>query len=138
MNAQVKWHKGLSFNGTTDSGFHVPLDSAHDEEHKSAGPLELVLLGMAGCTAMDVISILEKKRQTVSDFQVHAHAARATEHPKVFTHITVEYIITGHNLELAAAERAVELSVTKYCPAINMLKQVVDIQTKITLIEAEK
>ena len=135
MNGKVIWHKGLSFTGVTDSGFHVPLDSAHDEEHKSAGPLELVLVGLAGCTAMDVISILEKKRQIVTHFEVHTYATRAIDHPKVFTHITVEYIITGHNLELAAAERAVELSVTKYCPAVNMLKKAVDIQTKITLIE---
>ncbi len=138
MNAKVTWHKGLAFTGVTDSGFHVPLDSVHDEEHKSAGPLELVLLGMAGCTAMDVISILEKKRQTVTNFEVQTHAARAADHPKVFTHITVEYIITGHNLELAAAERAVELSITKYCPAINMLKKAANIETKITLVEANK
>ncbi len=136
MDAQVKWRKEMSFDGTTDSGFHVPLDSVHDAEHKNAGPLELVLLGMAGCTAMDVISILQKKRQTVTDFEVRAHAERAAEHPKVFTFVTVEYIITGHNLELAAAERAVELSTTKYCPAINMLNKAADIQTKITLIEA--
>ena len=135
MNGKVIWHKGLSFTGVTDSGFRVPLDSAHDEEHKSAGPLELVLVGLAGCTAMDVISILEKKRQMVTHFEVHTHATRAIDHPKVFTHITVEYIITGHNLELAAAERAVELSVTKYCPAVNMLKQVAHVETKITLIQ---
>lgn len=138
MNAHVKWHKALSFTGTTDSGFDIPLDSVHDEGHTSAGPLELVLLGMAGCTAMDVISILEKKRQTVTDFQVQAHADRAAEHPKVFTHITVEYIITGHNLQLDAAQRAVELSIAKYCPAINMLNKAADIQTKITLVEANK
>ncbi|MBI5034412.1 MAG: OsmC family protein [Chloroflexi bacterium] len=137
MNAHVKWHKGLSFIGTTDSGFRVPLDSSH-QDHKGASPLELVLLGMAGCTAMDVISILEKKRQTVTNFEIRTHAVRAPEHPKVFTHITVEYIITGHNLERAAAERAVELSITKYCPAINMLNKAAEIQTKITLIEASK
>jgi len=136
MNAQVIWHKGMSFTGVTDSGFHVPLDSAHDDEHKNAGPLELVLVGLAGCTGMDVISIMEKKHQRVTDFQVRAHAARAAEYPKIFTHITVEYVITGHHLELAAAERAVELSVTKYCPVINMLNKAAQIETKITLIEA--
>ncbi len=87
---------------------------------------------------MDVISILEKKRQTVTDFEVKAHATRVTEHPKVFQLVTIEYIITGHNLELEAAQRAVELSVTKYCPAINMINKAADIQTKITLVEANK
>jgi len=136
MNAQVIWHKEFSFTGVTDSGFQIPLDNAHDEEHKSAGPLELVLLGLAGCTAMDVISILEKKRQAVTNFEVKTHAARAADHPKVFTHITIEYIITGHHLELAAAERAVELSITKYCPAVNMLKKAANVETKITLVKA--
>ena len=133
MDAHVVWQKELAFTGSEDSGYAIQLG----KEHGGASPLELVLTGLAGCTASDVISILQKKRQDVTAFQVHAHAERAAEHPKVFTHVLVEYIITGRNLELAAAERAVELSVTKYCPAINMLNKAVDIQTKITLVPAD-
>jgi len=85
---------------------------------------------------MDVISILKKKKQDVTAFDVRTHADRAPEHPKVFTHIVIEYIVSGHGIERAAVERAVELSSTKYCPAHAILGQVVPIETKITILEA--
>ena len=138
MDAKVTWRAGLSFTGTTGSGFEMPLgvSKADGGADDGARPLELFLVGLAGCTGMDVISILGKKKQDVTGFEVSAHAERATEHPKVFTHIVVEYVITGRQVERAAAERAVELSVTKYCPANDMLKRAVSIETKITLREA--
>ena len=138
MDATVTWRAGLSFTGTTGSGFEMPLgvSKADGGADDGARPLELFLVGLAGCTGMDVISILGKKKQDVTGFEVSAHAERATEHPKVFTHIVVEYVITGRHVERAAAERAVELSVTKYCPANDMLKRAVSIETKITLREA--
>ena len=138
MDATVTWRAGLSFTGTTGSGFEMPLgvSKADGGADDGARPLELFLVGLAGCTGMDVISILGKKKQDVTGFEVSAHAERATEHPKVFTHIVVEYVITGRQVERAAAERAVELSVTKYCPANDMLKRAVSIETKITLREA--
>lgn len=136
MDAQVVWHQGMTFTGTTHSGYKIKLDNSHEKPGDAAGPLELVLTGLAGCTAMDVISILEKKRQAVTAFEVRAHAERASDHPKVFTHVTLEYVITGHNVERAAAERAIELSTTKYCPAFNMLVKATTIDTQITLIEA--
>ena len=138
MDAKVTWRAGLSFTGTTGSGFEIPLgvSQADGGADDGARPLELFLVGLAGCTGMDVISILGKKKQDVTAFEVRAHAERATEHPKVFTHIVVEYVITGRHVERAAAERAVELSVTKYCPANDMLKRAVSIETKITLREA--
>ena len=140
MDALVVWHKELAFTGSADSGYQIPLGTLNEagKEHHGASPLELVLIGLAGCTASDVISILEKKRQMVTAFQVHAHAGRAEEHPKVFTHVVLEYVITGHQLERAAAERAVELSTTKYCSAFNMLNKAMTIETAIKLIEADK
>ncbi|OGO33663.1 MAG: osmotically inducible protein OsmC [Chloroflexi bacterium RBG_16_56_8] len=137
MDAKVTWRAGLSFTGTTGSGFEMPLgvSKADGGADDGARPLELFLVGLAGCTGMDVISILGKKKQDVTAFEVRAHAERATEHPKVFTHIVVEYVITGRQVERAAAERAVELSMTKYCPAHDMLKKAVTIESKITLRE---
>lgn len=137
MEARATWQRGLSFTGVADSGFEIPLGVSRADGGADDGsrPLELLLIGLAGCTGMDVISILGKKKQEVTAFQVLAHAERATEHPRVFTHIVLEYVITGHNLERAAAERAVELSATKYCPAQDMLKKAVKIETRITLVE---
>lgn len=137
MNAKVIWSKGLSFTGTTDSGLNLALDGAQPAEGiEAAGfkPLELMAIGLAGCTGMDVISILEKKRQVVTHFEVQVHAERAAEHPRVFTHIVIEYIVSGENLDPAAVERAVELSETKYCPSMAMLRQAVPIEHKITLV----
>jgi putative redox protein len=98
--------------------------------------MELLLTGLIGCTAMDVISILQKKKQQVTDFEVKAHAEKATAHPKVFTHILIEYIVSGHQLDPAAVDRSIELSVTRYCPANAMLSQAVEIETRATIIEA--
>jgi putative redox protein len=137
MDAKVDWKLGLSFEGTADSGFTLPLGTSRSEGGLEDGfrPMELLLVGLAGCTSMDVISIMKKKQQGVTKFEVKVHADRAPEHPKVFTHIEMEYILTGRNLDPAAAKRSVELSETKYCPAMAMLHKAVDISTKITLRE---
>lgn len=135
MDARVVWKKGLSFTGTAAvSGFSLPLGS--DAETGAEGgfrPTELLLVGAAGCTAMDVISILAKKRQEVTEFTVSAHAERAEDHPKIFTRITVEYALKGKNIDPAAAKRAVELSESKYCACIAMLRKSAEIVTRITV-----
>ena len=138
MDAKVSWKQRLSFTGVADSGFEIPLGVIQEQggDDDGARPMELLLIGLAGCTGMDAISIMEKKKQNVTKFEVLAHAERATEHPKVFTHITLEYVFTGHNLDRTAAERSVELSATRYCPAQAMLGKAVPIEFKITLIEA--
>jgi len=137
MNAKVTWKDGLSFTGRADSGFDIPLGTS--VEHGGAGdgtsPMELVLIALAGCTAMDVISILKKKQQQVTRFEIVVHGDRASDHPKVFTEITLEYIVTGHQVQIEALERAVELSEDKYCSVNGMLKQSVTIHTKCTVIE---
>src|SRR6476469_8845924 len=137
MNASVTWKDGLSFTATAGSGFSVPLGTNVEDGGADDGfrPLELMLVSLAGCTAMDVISILLKKRQEVTGFEVRAAAERAQEHPQVFTSITVEYQFRGRHLDSAAIERAVELSETKYCSARAMLAQVVPIQRAIHIEE---
>ncbi len=137
MDAKVTWKGRMTFTGEAESGYTIPLgtDPAVGGDSDGLRPLELLAIGLAGCTAMDVISILQKKRQDVTDFEVKVHAERAAEHPKVFTHILVEYLITGREVEPAAVERAIELSETKYCPAQAMLAKACTIEHKYTLIE---
>ena len=138
MDAKVTWNNGLNFTGKADSGFDVPMDTTveHGGSGQGTSPMELVLVALGGCTAMDVISILQKKRQDVTGFEIVLHGDRAAEHPKVYTEITMEYIVTGHGVELEALERAVELSEGKYCSVNGMLKQSVKITTKCTVKEA--
>ena len=137
MDAKVVWKQRMSFEGTSDSGFKVPLGTvaALGGDNDGFRPLELLAIGLAGCTAMDVISILNKKKQDVRDFEVKVHAERAEEHPKVFTHLTIEYVVSGKNIDRSAVERAVELSESKYCPAQAMFKQIVPIDLLITINE---
>lgn len=138
MDAKVTWKSNLSFEGTADTGFFLPLDADVKVGGANEGfkPMELILLGLAGCTAMDTISILQKKRQQVTAFQVTAHAERAEDHPKVFTKILLDFQVTGVNIDKQAVERAIELSETKYCPAQAMLSHSVTIQSKYSILEA--
>jgi putative redox protein len=137
MDAKVIWKEKMSFEGTADSGFKVTLGTIPEVGGDNDGfrPMELLAIGLAGCTAMNVISILNKKKQDVHDFEVRVHADRAEEHPRVFTHLTIEYIVSGKDLDRAAVERAVELSETKYCSAQAMFKKIVPIDRVITLHE---
>lgn len=118
-NAHVTWVRDMKFVAQGDSGHAVVLDSSADEGGSDSGarPMEMLLMGLLGCTAMDVISILKKKRQPVQGFKVFATGERATEHPKKYTHIHLEYVAYG-NVDPVALARAVELSQTKYCGAI--------------------
>lgn len=136
MKARVTWSNRLTFSGTADSGFSVPLGANPSVGGDDDGfrPMELLAVGLAGCTAMDVISILQKKRQSVTEFEVRVQAERADEHPRTFTNIQIEYLITGKHVEEAAVERAIELSETKYCPAQAMFKKVVPITSSYQII----
>jgi putative redox protein len=137
MKAKVAWRGNLSFEGTADTGFAVPLGAAPEVGGDNDGfrPMELFLNGLAGCTAMDVISILRKKKQDVTAFEVQVDADRANDHPKVFTRIHLHFIITGRNIDPGAVERAIELSATRYCPAQAMLGQIVPITIQSTIKE---
>lgn len=138
MNANVKWHQGLTFTGEADTGFSVPLGgkSSAGGEDDGFRPMELIATGLAGCTAMDTISILEKKRQDVTGFEVRFSAERAENHPQVFTHIRLEYLVTGHEVEEKAVHRAIQLSADRYCPAQAMLSQVVPIELSYKIYES--
>src|SRR5690606_18855589 len=117
MKASVTLEQGMSFKGTADSGFTVNIGASPAVGGDDDGfrPMELMLISLAGCTAMDVISILHKKREHITGLQMSADAKRALEHPRVFTHITLKYIVHGVNVEPQAVRRSIELSVTKYC-----------------------
>lgn len=139
MDASVVWKKGLSFTGTAaTSGFALPLgaDFKVGGENDGFRPSELILVGLAGCTGMDVISILEKKRQQVTALEVRAHGERAETDPKKFTSFSVEYIVTGKGIDADAVERAVELSETKYCTVMATLRPAGPIGRKITIHQA--
>jgi putative redox protein len=126
MNAKVNWHGKLSFTGSADTGFEVPLGASPQVGGDNDGfrPLELMAVSLAGCTAMDVISILQKKRQQIDDFRVEVDTDQANEHPKVFTAATIEYHVSGKDINEKAVVRAIELSATRYCPAQSMLADV--------------
>lgn len=139
MEAVVKLDKGMRFSGRAQSGFDVVMDADGSVGGDNTGPrpMELILIGLCGCTAMDVISILRKKRQTVSNLEVRAHAGRADTHPKVFTDIHLEYMVRGENVDPLAVERAIQLSAERYCPAQAMLGQVSKMTTSYVIYEDE-
>jgi putative redox protein len=138
MDAKVIWNGQLAFSGTANSGFQVPLDGDAGAGGSDSGfrPMELVAVGLAGCTAMDVISILGKKRQEVTAFEVRVQAEQAGEHPHVFTGATIEYFVTGRGVDEAAVRRSIELSATRYCPVQAMLGQIMPILLKYSIFEA--
>ena len=139
MESKVVWKGRMAFTGSSDSGYLIPLDAKKRAGGHEMGfqPLQLFAIGLVGCTGMDVISILQKKRQEVTEFEVSAHIERAEEHPKVFTKIVIEYKVTGKGIDQQSVERAVELSETRYCPAQAMLEKAAEITHKITILEAE-
>jgi putative redox protein len=138
MDAKVTWKSGMSFTGVSGSGFEVPMGTSveHGGAGDGASPMELVLVALGGCTAFDVISILKKKQQDVTAFEILVHGDRATEHPMVYTDITLEYVVTGHNVDPTAVARAVELSEGKYCSVSAMLSKAANIKIKTTVLEA--
>jgi len=137
MDAKVIWKSGLGFDGFAGTSLTVPLSSRSTDGLSGDGfkPMELFAIGLAGCTAMDVISILEKKHQEISGFEVDVRTERATEHPRVFTSVIIVYKLTGKNIDPEAVERAIDLSATKYCPAQAMLSKAVEIKTKYEITE---
>lgn len=130
MDAKVTWKHRMHFDGAADSGFQLPLDSKQSVGGDGDGfrPMELLATGLAGCTAMDVISILVKKRQAITGFEVRAHIERAEDHPKVFTSAVLYYEVSGRAIDEAAVRRAIELSAIRYCPAQAMFGQLMPIQ----------
>lgn len=123
MKARVKWVEGLTMLGESGSGHGVIMDGPPELGGRNLGvrPMEMLLLGMGGCTQVDVLSILRKARQQVTDCVVELSAERAPEDPKVFTRIHVRYVLTGKGLDPKRVEHAIRLSAEKYCSASIML-----------------
>lgn len=134
MDAKISWDKDLSFIGLADSGFPVRMSSPSGPD-AGVGPVELTLMALAACTAMDVISILLKKQEHVVDFHVQAHADRATTYPKVISAAVLEYVVTGESIREASLLRAIELSVEQYCPVHAMLSKVFPIELRYSILE---
>ncbi len=123
MKARVKWVEEATFLAESGSGHAVVMDGPPELGGRNLGvrPMEMLLLGMGGCTAFDVVHILKKQRQQVSDCVAELSAERAAEDPKVFTAIHVHFVVSGHELKEDRVRKAVELSAEKYCSASIML-----------------
>ncbi len=137
MKTRIKWVEGVTFMGETSSGHAIIMDGAADHGGRNLGPrpMEMLLLGLGGCTSFDVLMILKKSRQAVDDCVVEINVERAENEPKVFTHIHVHFIISGKNLKEKQVERAVSLSAEKYCSASIMLSKTADITHDFEIIE---
>jgi putative redox protein len=129
MKMRINWNDIVSFQGETENGHTVLMDGAPEVGGRNLGlrPMEMVLMGAGGCTASDVVMILKKSRQDIIDCMVEIEAERATEDPKVFTHIHYHFILTGKNLKPQQVERAINLSAEKYCSASIMLGKTAEI-----------
>jgi putative redox protein len=129
MKVRIKWVEGAMMVGETDSGHALVMDGPPDFGGRNLGarPMEMLLLGLGGCTQFDVLHILHKGRHEVRDCVVELEAERAETEPKVFTRIHVHYKVSGHGLTEKAVERAVKLSAEKYCSASIMLGAVAEI-----------
>ena len=138
MDAKVTWKKSMAFEAVADSGKSIMLDANSDpEERLGPSPMELILMGLVGCTAMDVVSIMEKKKQDMTAFEVKVHADRSEQYPKPYSRAEIEYVATGHALDEAALKRAIELSIQKYCPVHHMLSKAFPISQRYVLFEDE-
>jgi len=139
MKVSVNWQGNMTFTGTAPSGFPVQMDADSNFGGTNSGirPMELIAFGLAGCTAMDIISILQKKRQEVKQFEVRIDAPRSPEYPKVFTRASITYVITGHNVDENAVLRSIELTATKYCPAQIMLERAFPMELHYEIYEEE-
>ncbi len=137
MDAKVTWKDGLSFTGSADTGFTLPLgaDPSVGGANDGFRPLELMAISLAGCTAMDVISIIRKKKQEVTAFEVKVQTEQQSEHPHVFTSAVITYQVSGQAIDEAAVVRAIELSASRYCPAQSMLAKAFPIKLVYEIYE---
>ena len=129
-NAYLKQINGITFAGKTDSNHWVTLDGPEEFGGSNAGirPKELLLLSLAGCTSSDVVSILNKKKADLQDYEVNISAEMQDEHPKVYTKINLEYVFYGDDIKEKDVERAIELSQTKYCAVTKMFENAMTIE----------
>lgn len=138
MKARVKWVEGITFLGETESGHGIVMDGAPEIGGRNLGarPMEMLLLGAGGCSSIDVIMILKKSRQNISDCHVELEAQRAETDPKVFTSIHMHFVVTGKGVKPEMVEKAVKLSAEKYCSASIMLGATAKVTHDFEVIEA--
>ena len=138
MKAEIKWVEKRTFLGISGSGFTLPFGTASGEDGIRAGPtaMELVLIGTGGCSAWDVVQILEKGRENIADCVVELDAERAEDDPQVFTRIHMHYIVSGRGLSEDKVARAIKLSAEKYCSASAMLSSTANISHDFEVIES--
>jgi putative redox protein len=137
MKARVKWLEDRAFVGETESGHRVVLGTAFGEDGRKPGPspMELVLIGTGGCSAWDVVNILAKGRQAVEDCVVELDTDRAAEEPRVFTRIHLHFVLKGRGLDPGKVQRAIELSLEKYCSASAMLAKTATITHDFAVVD---
>lgn len=137
MKTQIKWMQDVSFKGKSESGHEVILDGPEELGGEGLGmrPMEMMLIGMGGCTSFDVVTILKRSRQQITGCIAEIEAVRADAIPKVFTSIHIHFLIKGIDLQKKAVERAVELSANKYCSASIMLGKSVKITHDFVISE---
>jgi len=137
LKTQIKWMQDVSFKGKSESGHEVILDGPEELGGKGLGmrPMEMMLIGMGGCTSFDVVTILKRSRQQITGCTAEIEAVRADAIPKVFTSIHIHFLIKGIDLQKKAVERAVELSANKYCSASIMLGKSVKITHDFVISE---
>ena len=135
--AYLRRIKGITFAGKTDSNHWITMDGPEQFGGSDAGirPKELLLLGLAGCTASDVVSILQKKKTPLDDFEINIKADTTEEHPQVFTKIDLEYVFYGIGISEKDVERAIDLSQTKYCGVTAMFQKAMEISHSYRIVE---
>ncbi|MEE9304520.1 MAG: OsmC family protein [Thiotrichaceae bacterium] len=138
MKARVKWLDNMSFVGESGSGHSVVMDGLPEAGGRDLGirPMEMLLLGVGGCSSFDVVSILKKSRQAISDCEVAITAERADSEPKVFTKIHLHFLISGTDLNEKRVAKAVSLSADKYCSASIMLAKTADVTHSFEIASA--
>ncbi len=137
MSVQAVLDSGMCFDVMTGSGHHIQLDAAEHNGGQNQGPrpMEMLLVALVGCAGMDILSILRKKRQHITAYEVHANGERMEEHPKVFIEITVEHIFTGRAIQAEGVKRAIELTEERYCGASAMLDKTAKLTHTFRIIE---
>lgn len=137
MRARVKWIENVAFLAETGSGHSVVLDGAPEHGGRNIGmrPMEAVLIGMGSCSAFDVVSLLGKARQAITDCVVELQAERAAEPPRVFTRVHMKFVVSGAGLRESSVRRAVALSAEKYCSATAMIRDKVEVTHEYVLVD---
>lgn len=140
VHANVQLMREMEFRGRAPNGHELTIDTSSDHGGHALGlePLDLVLLALGGCMGLDVISIMRKKRQEVTNYDIRITAEQADEHPRVYTRIELEHVVAGRNIDENAVVRAIALSETKYCPVSAMLRGNVEIRNRYRIVNDDE